>query len=111
MSYGLRAALSWGISTLLAAVAALRIGALRTVVIGEAAGLRAGSGSGRCRRIGVLRPRRPGRPRRGHRAVSSAYPVIPLIGGLLLFREPMGRQQIGGAILILAGLVLVGLGS
>ena len=39
ISYGLLSALSWGISTLLAAVAARRIGALRTVVIGEAAGL------------------------------------------------------------------------
>jgi drug/metabolite transporter (DMT)-like permease len=39
MSYGLLSALSWGISTLLAAVAARRIGALRTVVTGEAAGL------------------------------------------------------------------------
>jgi hypothetical protein len=41
MSYGLLSALSWGISTLLAAVAVRRIGALRTVVIGEAAGLAA----------------------------------------------------------------------
>ena len=39
MSYGLLSALSWGISTMLAAVAARRIGALRTVVIGEAVGL------------------------------------------------------------------------
>jgi uncharacterized membrane protein len=38
MSYGLLSALSWGISTLLAAVAARRIGALRTLVIGELAG-------------------------------------------------------------------------
>ena len=37
MSYGLLSALSWGISTLLAAVAARRIGALRTVVIGLSA--------------------------------------------------------------------------
>jgi drug/metabolite transporter (DMT)-like permease len=44
-------------------------------------------------------------------AVSSAYPVIPLIGGVLVFRERMARQQIGGAILILVGLVLLGLGS
>ena len=44
-------------------------------------------------------------------AVSSAYPVIPLIGGLLFFRERLLRQQVGGAILILAGLVLLGLGS
>jgi hypothetical protein len=33
MSYGLLCALSWGISTLLAAVAARRIGALRTNVM------------------------------------------------------------------------------
>jgi drug/metabolite transporter (DMT)-like permease len=44
-------------------------------------------------------------------AVSSAYPVIPLIGGLLLFRERLLLQQAGGALLILAGLVLLGLGS
>jgi VIT1/CCC1 family predicted Fe2+/Mn2+ transporter len=39
MTYGLLCALCWGISTLLAAVAARRIGALRTVVLGEAAAL------------------------------------------------------------------------
>lgn len=44
-------------------------------------------------------------------AVSSAYPVIPLVGGLLIFRERLLPQQIGGAILILAGLILLGLGS
>jgi uncharacterized membrane protein len=44
-------------------------------------------------------------------AVSSAYPVIPLVGGLLLFRERLMRWQAGGAVLILAGLVLLGLGS
>jgi drug/metabolite transporter (DMT)-like permease len=44
-------------------------------------------------------------------AVSGAYPVIPLVGGLFLFRERLRRQQVGGAILILAGLVLLGAGS
>ena len=44
-------------------------------------------------------------------AVSSAYPVIPLIGGLLVFRERLAGQQIGGTILILVGLILLGLGS
>ena len=44
-------------------------------------------------------------------AVSSAYPVIPLIGGLLVFGERMARQQMAGAILIVAGLILLGLGS
>jgi uncharacterized membrane protein len=44
-------------------------------------------------------------------AVSSAYPIIPLIGGLVLLRERMARLQAGGAVLILAGLVLLGAGS
>jgi drug/metabolite transporter (DMT)-like permease len=44
-------------------------------------------------------------------AVSSAYPVIPLVGGLLIFRERLLPQQVVGAILILAGLILLGLGS
>jgi drug/metabolite transporter (DMT)-like permease len=44
-------------------------------------------------------------------AASSAYPVIPLIGGLLIFRERLLRQQVGGAALILAGLILLGFGS
>ena len=44
-------------------------------------------------------------------AVSSAYPVIPLVGGLLIFRERLLPQQVGEAILILGGLILLGLGS
>ncbi len=44
-------------------------------------------------------------------AVSSAYPIIPLIGGLVLLRERMAGLQAGGAVLILAGLVLLGAGS
>ncbi len=44
-------------------------------------------------------------------AVSSAYPLIPLIGALFIFRERLRPQQVGGAALILAGLILLGLGS
>jgi drug/metabolite transporter (DMT)-like permease len=44
-------------------------------------------------------------------AVSSVYPVIPLVGGLLIFHERLMRQQVGGAILIVAGLILLGLSS
>jgi uncharacterized membrane protein len=44
-------------------------------------------------------------------AVSSAYPVIQLVGGLLIFHERLLPQQVGGAILILVGLILLGLGS
>jgi drug/metabolite transporter (DMT)-like permease len=41
-------------------------------------------------------------------AASSAYPIIPLVGGLLIFRERLLRQQVGGTILILVGLILLG---
>jgi uncharacterized membrane protein len=101
MSYGLLCALSWGISTLLAAVAARRIGALRTLAAGltDAAGLIFFARGDQVGLVAITA------------AVSSAYPVIPLVGGLLLFRERMAGQQIGGTILILAGLVLLGLGS
>jgi drug/metabolite transporter (DMT)-like permease len=44
-------------------------------------------------------------------AVSSAYPVIPLIGGVLMFRERLIRPQIAGTALILGGLILLGLGA
>jgi drug/metabolite transporter (DMT)-like permease len=44
-------------------------------------------------------------------AASSAYPVIPLIGGLVLLHERMTRWHAVGAALILAGLVLLGAGS
>jgi drug/metabolite transporter (DMT)-like permease len=37
--------------------------------------------------------------------------VIPLIGGVLLFRERLIRLQLGGTLLILAGLILLGIGS
>jgi drug/metabolite transporter (DMT)-like permease len=41
-------------------------------------------------------------------AASSAYPIIPLVGGLLIFRERLLRQQVGGTVLILMGLILLG---
>lgn len=43
-------------------------------------------------------------------AVSSVYPVIPLVGGVLLFGEHLTRRQLAGVALIIAGLVLIGLG-
>jgi uncharacterized membrane protein len=44
-------------------------------------------------------------------ASSSAYPIIPLLGGLVLLHERMARRQAGGVVLILVGLVLLGAGS
>jgi len=44
-------------------------------------------------------------------AASSAYPVIPLIGGVVLLHERMARWQAVGTVLLLAGLVLLGAGS
>jgi drug/metabolite transporter (DMT)-like permease len=43
-------------------------------------------------------------------AVSSVYPVIPLVGGVLLFSEHLTRRQLVGVCGIIAGLVLIGLG-
>ncbi|HEX5189594.1 MAG TPA: DMT family transporter [Streptosporangiaceae bacterium] len=43
-------------------------------------------------------------------AVSSVYPVIPLVGGVLLFGEHLTRRQLVGVVGIIAGLVLIGLG-
>ncbi len=43
-------------------------------------------------------------------AVSSVYPVIPLVGGVVLFSEHLTRRQLTGVAGIIAGLVLIGLG-
>jgi drug/metabolite transporter (DMT)-like permease len=43
-------------------------------------------------------------------AVSSVYPAIPLVAGLVMFGERLGRRQLLGVTLIIAGLVLIGLG-
>jgi len=43
-------------------------------------------------------------------AVSSVYPVIPLVAGVLLFGEHLTRRQLAGVAGIIAGLVLIGLG-
>jgi drug/metabolite transporter (DMT)-like permease len=43
-------------------------------------------------------------------AVSSVYPAIPLVAGLVLFGERLGRWQLLGVVLIITGLVLIGLG-
>ena len=43
-------------------------------------------------------------------AVSSVYPAIPLVAGLIMFGERLGRRQLLGVTLIIAGLVLIGLG-
>jgi drug/metabolite transporter (DMT)-like permease len=43
-------------------------------------------------------------------AVSSVFPVIPLVAGLVMFGEQLGRRQLLGVTLIIAGLVMIGLG-
>ncbi len=43
-------------------------------------------------------------------AVSSVYPVIPLVGGVLLFGEHLTRRQLTGVAGIIAGLLLIGVG-
>jgi drug/metabolite transporter (DMT)-like permease len=43
-------------------------------------------------------------------AVSSVFPAIPLVAGLVMFGERLGRWQLLGVTLIIAGLVMIGLG-
>jgi drug/metabolite transporter (DMT)-like permease len=43
-------------------------------------------------------------------AVSSVFPAIPLVAGLVMFGERLGRWQLLGVTLITAGLVMLGLG-
>jgi drug/metabolite transporter (DMT)-like permease len=43
-------------------------------------------------------------------AVSSIFPAIPLVAGLVMFGEQLGRRQLLGVTLIIAGLVMIGLG-
>ena len=43
-------------------------------------------------------------------AVSSVFPAIPLVAGLVMFGERLSRWQLLGVILIIAGLVMIGLG-
>lgn len=43
-------------------------------------------------------------------AVSSVFPAIPLVAGLVMFGEQLGRRQLLGVTLIIAGLVMIGLG-
>jgi uncharacterized membrane protein len=43
-------------------------------------------------------------------AVSSVFPAIPLVAGLVMFGERLGRRQLLGVILITVGLAMIGLG-
>jgi drug/metabolite transporter (DMT)-like permease len=43
-------------------------------------------------------------------AVSSVFPAIPLVAGLVMFGERLSRRQLIGVTLIIAGLVMIGLG-
>jgi uncharacterized membrane protein len=129
MSYGLLSALSWGISTLLAAVAARRIGALRTVVIGEAAGLagyltlfllghfslRGVGGSvwllvlaGVIAVVGYLAMYRG--LESGHvglvSAISACYGGVIALLSVLLLHEHLTVEAVGGIVATVAGVVL-----
>ena len=44
-------------------------------------------------------------------AVSSVYPVIPLVAGTVFFGEELTVRQVTGIAAIIAGLLLIGLGS
>ena len=40
-------------------------------------------------------------------ASSTTYPIIPILGGILLFNERMGVRQIFGVILTIVGLTVL----
>jgi uncharacterized membrane protein len=42
-------------------------------------------------------------------AVSSVFPAIPLVAGLLMFGEHLSRRQLSGVSVIVVGLVMIGL--
>jgi multidrug transporter EmrE-like cation transporter len=43
-------------------------------------------------------------------SAASCWAAIPLVAGLVLFGERLGRWQLLGVVLIITGLVLIGLG-
>ena len=44
-------------------------------------------------------------------AASTSYPVIPILGGLIIFQERLEVSQIAGLVVALVGLLVLGLGS
>ncbi len=44
-------------------------------------------------------------------AVSAAFPLIPMVGGMVVFGERPARTQLAGALLVVAGLVVLGLAT
>ena len=41
-------------------------------------------------------------------ALSALFPLVPILGGLALFRERVTRLQVAGIATIVAGLVVLG---
>ncbi len=44
-------------------------------------------------------------------AASTTYPIVPILGGLVVFRERLGPTQLFGLAVVVAGLVMLGLNS
>ncbi len=44
-------------------------------------------------------------------AASTTYPIVPILGGLVLFRERLGPTQFVGLGVVVASLVMLGLNS
>jgi drug/metabolite transporter (DMT)-like permease len=43
-------------------------------------------------------------------AVSALFPLVPILGGIVLFHERLSAAQIAGIVIVLSGLFLLGLG-
>ena len=44
-------------------------------------------------------------------AASTTYPIVPILGGLVIFHERISRTQLVGLAVVVAGLVMLGLSS
>jgi drug/metabolite transporter (DMT)-like permease len=44
-------------------------------------------------------------------AVSATFPLIPMVGGMIVFGERPARTQLAGALLVIAGLAVLGLST
>ena len=44
-------------------------------------------------------------------AASTTYPIVPIVGGMLIFRERLAPSQLAGLPIVLAGLVVLGMSA
>jgi drug/metabolite transporter (DMT)-like permease len=78
---------------------------------GTGRGVRWAAGAGLADAVGLLAFTRGGQVGQVAvtAAISSVFPVIPLVAGVVMFGERLGRRQLLGTGVIIAGLILLGM--